>query len=111
MSHRLRGIALSPLCVLLLFAAPLSARAQVTDSTKLPAPMRSARDSLNKALYALDATGSARFFADTAVVEFGGEIIRGRAGVDAWLAGQFQALSAVRFSSSGFTITDTPLIP
>jgi ketosteroid isomerase-like protein len=100
-------VRLAPLCFLLLFAAPLTARAQVTDSTKLPAALRSARDSLNKALTSLDAPASSRFFADTALLNFGGEIVRGRAGVDAWLAGQFQGISAVRFQSAGFNITDT----
>src|SRR5262245_45785121 len=109
MPHLRRGRAfarLAPLCFLLLFANPLTARAQVTDATKLPAPLRSARDSMNKALIALDAGAAARFFADSASADVGGEVFRGQAGVSAWLSGQFQGLSAVRLQNSSFAITD-----
>ena len=111
MSHTLRCRSLNrlaPLCFLLLLALPGAAPAQETqDTTKLPTALRSARNGLYTALVAMDAAKSSPFFADTAVVLFGGETFRGRTDIHTWLAGQFQVLKGVRFTGSTFNIADT----
>jgi ketosteroid isomerase-like protein len=97
--------------VLAVFAAPAVAIAQETqDTMKLAAPLRTARAGMNSAYTALDAQAAARFFSDSAVVNFQGEVITGRTAVQSWLTNSLQGLSALRFGPSSFTVSETEVI-
>src|SRR5688500_14607692 len=55
---------------------PATAVPQETqDTTKLAAPLRAARAEMTAAYVALNATAAGRFFADSAVVNFQGEVL------------------------------------
>ena len=106
-----RGRRLDTLVVLVALAAmaaPSSARAQETqDTMKLAAPLRTARAALTAAYVALDARAAGRHFSDSAVVNFQGQVLSGRAAVDGWLTNSLQGISSIRFGASTFTVAET----
>jgi ketosteroid isomerase-like protein len=90
----------------LIVAAPANAAAQATqDSTKVPAPLRTARASFLTAISGFDANGAGAHFADSAVVNMQGEVIAGKPAISqGWLPGMFQTLASIRFGGSSYTI-------
>jgi ketosteroid isomerase-like protein len=97
--------------VLSLIAIPTAASAQETqDTTKLAAPLRTARAELTAAYVGLNPQAAARFFSDSAVVDFQGQVITGKPGVTEWLVGSLQGLSSLRFGSASFTVSETQVV-
>jgi hypothetical protein len=90
--------------ILLLYAfalvlLPAAAMAQeVTDTTRLPAELLTARRGWSAAITGRDANAAGAFVADSAVAEFGEERFVGKASfVRDFLGAQFQGLSSIRF--------------
>jgi len=101
---------------LLLFALALAAPSAVgaqetTDTMRLPAEMRSARAALNTAITSFDANAAGAVFADSAVVNFGGEIISGKPAIaQGWLPQMFQTVASIRFGASSYVINDSEIV-
>jgi hypothetical protein len=97
---------------LVLLAMPLAGIAQqsTSDTTKLPAAMRTARAGLNSALSGLKGTAAMAFFADSAVAEFQGQVYSGKPAVEAWLSQALAGVSALKFTAPTFTISANEII-
>jgi ketosteroid isomerase-like protein len=95
----------------LLAAAPAVLGAQETqDTMKLSAQMRAARNALSAGYASLDPTKVKLLFTDSAVVLFQDEMHSGKQAVDAWVAESMTGLSAVRFGTGSFTISDAEVV-
>lgn len=107
---RLRGAAGAMLALALL--APAAASAQETqDTTRLPAAVRTARATFQAAYRGLDPVAAAGTFADSAVVDFQGQLFSGRVAiVESFLPTSVQGLASIRFGPSSFTITDREVV-
>ncbi len=119
MAHVTRGIAplrrparmLAALALLLVAGTARVQAQEVTDTTKLPAAMRSARAGLNKALEAKDGVAAGAFFADSVVVDFQGDLYTGRrTAVDTWLVPTLSSVSSLRFSAGTFMMENGDII-
>jgi len=95
-----------------LLAAPAAAGAQETqDTTRLPAGMRTARAAFQAAYVGLDPGSAAELFADSAVVDFQGQIFSGKSSIaTSFLPSSVQGLSSVRFGTSSYRITDAEIV-
>ena len=101
----------APVLLLLLLAMPLKLNAQETqDTTKLEARLRAARAEISAAYSALDAARTVGHYADSAVVEFQGEVFNGKPAIQAWLTDALAGLSALRFGPANFTIAPTEVV-
>jgi hypothetical protein len=96
--------------VMVLVAATLLAGAandgQAQNQPQLPQGFSEAQSALEAALEALNATAAGAWFADNAVVDFGGEIYTGKQTiVGNWLPGVLSGLHSLRFGESTFAVT------
>lgn len=103
-----RIVRLAALFALLAIVLPAAVRAQETsDTTKLAAPLRSARGTFNKALTAGDGAGAAAVFADSIMVDFQGQVYSGKEAATGWMVEALQGISALKFSPPTFKLSDT----
>jgi ketosteroid isomerase-like protein len=103
-----RSLGVLTLFLLAILVIPGAIAAQETeDTTKLAPALRTARNALTAAWMARDAQAVSRFFADSAAVSTPDQTLNGKAAIDGWLAETTQALSAVRFGTSRFVISES----
>ena len=95
---------LATLCGLLLLPAALAAQ-ETQDTMRVPAELRTARATLNKAFTSADPSGAATFFTDSSSVEFRGEVYNGHAAVTGWLQQALAGISSLRFSAPTFVVS------
>jgi len=91
----------------------LASSAAAAQSTRPPAGVAEARSSLNAAFEARNAADAGKWFADSAVADFGGEIHRGRTAIsETWLPDVLGGLLSLSigestFSTEGDDVIDT----
>lgn len=104
--------AMMPAFVGALLLAPVAAGAQETqDTTQLPAGLRTMRATFQTAYQRLDPGSGADAFADSAVVDFQGQIFSGKVAiVESFLPSSIDGLSSVRFGPSSYRITQGEVI-
>jgi ketosteroid isomerase-like protein len=105
--QRRRASVTLALTFLALLAAPGAMSAQETqDTMRLPAALRTARAGLTGAYTALNASAASQFYADSATVNFQGQVFTGRSAIEAWLVDALQGLSAIRFAAPTFVVSE-----
>lgn len=107
MQSRLLRAALGtvPLLLLLALAAPAAAQ-ETQDTMSLPEALRTSRAELGAAFAKLDAAAAAAVFTTDGAIEFQGQTVAGRQGVNGWFAEVFVGMSGVKSGSSAFVVAD-----
>jgi hypothetical protein len=96
----------APALFLMTLVLPGAVQAQETtqDTMKLAAPLRTARAALSAGWSSMDAGKVTVAFSDSAVVEFGDQVMRGKQAVSAWVTEVLGGLSSLRMGSPSFTM-------
>jgi len=85
--------------------AGASTGAQAQSQPKLPQGFMAAQGALSAAFQSLNATAASSWFADSAIVDFQGEIFTGkRMIVENWLPATLGGLHSLRFAESTYTV-------
>lgn len=111
LNHTRAAVRLATVLFLLFLVMPPALEAQETqDTMKLAAPLRAARAAFSGGYMAFDASKVTPLFTADAVVVFQNDSFSGKEAVDAWVANSMQGLSAIRFGTASFTVSDAEVV-